>query len=388
MSVGTPSSPSFLTLPLLVLFLGMGLATGLSFNGALSLDAMVFDKVVSSNKHHVLVRFDKSDTDGSNEMNFGELVEASQKLKNLLLTHVDIESDEEASDKLDLAKKYGADKFPTYVLFSDGKEVSKYHDGKEVTDISDLIKWLEDNGIHLALKGRTLPLLDRLVQEYFSSDSSERKAELLKEVKASSDQYKEHDLAKFYPTILEKVSAKGDEYCAKELTRITSMLDKTKDSINEDKREEMRGKTQEHAMVKMRTALEAFVLVLGFFSFDPEQLSLLSISIRLIAAQRRASCKFGGEGESYSSSQTRSAAGHPPPAAAASGLLTRTKSLPSASMLPSDDDGPRDAEHSAKYVRGYTGSFAGAWINRGIGIEEFYTPHTPAYRLYLSNWQP
>ncbi|KAF4749451.1 endoplasmic reticulum protein 29, partial [Perkinsus olseni] len=84
----------------------------------------------------------------------------------------------------------------------------------------------------------------RLVQEYFSSDSSERRAELLKEVKASSDQYKEHDLAKFYPTILEKVSVKGEEYCAKELTRITSMLDKTKDSINEDKREEMRGKTQ------------------------------------------------------------------------------------------------------------------------------------------------
>ncbi|KAF4742838.1 hypothetical protein FOZ62_027700, partial [Perkinsus olseni] len=81
-----------------------------------------------------------------------------------------------------------------------------------------------------------------------------------------------------------------------------------------------------------------------------------------IAAQRRASCKFGGEGESYSSSQARSAAGHTPPAAA-SGLLTRTKSLPSASMLPSDDDGHRDAEHSAKYVRGYTGSFAGAWIN-------------------------
>ncbi|KAF4676267.1 endoplasmic reticulum protein 29 [Perkinsus olseni] len=243
MSVGNPS-PSFLTLPLLVLFLGMGLATGLSFNGALSLDAMVFDKVISSNKYHVLVRFDKSDTDGSNEMNFGELVEASQKLKNLLLAYVDIESDEQASDKLDLAKKYGADKFPTYVLFSDGKEVSKYHDGKEVTDISDLIKWLEDNGIHLALKGRTLPLLDRLVQEYFSSDSSERKAELLKEVKASSDQYKEHDLAKFYPTILEKVSGKGDEYCTKELTRITSMLDKTKDSISEDKREEMRGKTQ------------------------------------------------------------------------------------------------------------------------------------------------
>ncbi|KAF4695458.1 endoplasmic reticulum protein 29 [Perkinsus olseni] len=244
MSVGTSSPPSFLTLPLLVLFLGMGLTTGLSFNGALSLDAMVFDKVVSSNKHHVLVRFDKSDTDGSNEMNFGELVEASLMVKNLLLAYVDIENDEEVSDKFDLAKKYGADKFPTYVLFSDGKEVSKYHDGKEVTDISDLIKWLEDNGIHLALKGRTLPLLDRLVQEYFSSDSSERKAELLKEVKASSDQYKEHDLAKFYPTILEKVSAKGDEYCAKELTRITSMLDKTKDSINEDKREEMRGKTQ------------------------------------------------------------------------------------------------------------------------------------------------
>ncbi|KAF4706348.1 endoplasmic reticulum protein 29 [Perkinsus olseni] len=243
MSVGNPS-PSFLTLPLLVLFLGMGLATGLSFNGALSLDAMVFDKVISSNKHHVLVRFDKSDTDGSNEMNFGELAKASLMVENLLVAYVDIENDE-VSDKLDLAKKYGADKYlPTYVLFSDGKEVSKYHDGTEGADLSDLIKWLEDKGIHLPLKDRTLPILDRLVQEYFSSDSRERKAELLKEVKASSDQNKEYDLAKFYPTILEKVSAKGDEYCAKELTRITSMLDKTKDSISEDKRAEMRGKTQ------------------------------------------------------------------------------------------------------------------------------------------------
>ncbi|KAF4663192.1 40S ribosomal protein S12 [Perkinsus chesapeaki] len=220
----------------------IGLVLGFDINSALSLDETTLDKVISNAKNKLLIRFDKTSTRGENEVLFGNVAKTARDIDDILVAFMSIEGFDKEPEKAEAMKKYGVEELPTFIMFVDGKEVSRYNDGEEVTHKTKFNKWLIKQGVEILMEGTAISSFDKLLIKFIST--TEGRDELLETVKemASSDKYKDNRMAQIYPKIMDKISSKGVEYCDKEFNRLKALLASSGDSINSSKRREMKDK--------------------------------------------------------------------------------------------------------------------------------------------------
>ncbi|ODO08204.1 protein disulfide-isomerase domain [Cryptococcus amylolentus CBS 6273] len=138
--------------------------------------------------------------------------------------------DADEADNKPIASRYGVASFPTIKYFPKGsKEPVAYDSGRTA---EQFVKWINEKaGTHRDLSGlltetagRVLTL-DTLASQFFTSASSAR-SDIVKQAKdalASLDKQTRAS-GEYYVKAMERISAKGEEWVAKEQARLANLL--------------------------------------------------------------------------------------------------------------------------------------------------------------------
>jgi len=188
--------------------------------GALKLDNYTLDKVLSIPDHSFLVKFDTSYPYGEKEDEFKTLCKLAHAVPKFLIAEVPVQEYGD-KDNSDVAERYSLQKddFPAYLFFTGDKPEGERYSGEVKADA--LAAWLRKFKIKMPSQG-SIPEFDTLLKDFFGSG---KKAEhIVAAKKLAEEQYSTDRKASMYVKIMEKVSAQGDEYIAKEHARVTKLL--------------------------------------------------------------------------------------------------------------------------------------------------------------------
>jgi hypothetical protein len=232
-------------------------------HGALVLDNLTFDKVLSLPRLSLLAKFDEAFPQSPlNEGAFEELCRLASPVGGLLIGEVRVKDDGD-NDNADLAARYKllATDFPAYLLFRGADEpptrFEEFPDPrtKRPSDWDDeedgeweppmlkepttdtLAIWLRKNGVKVPALG-IIPELDEVVKKYFKGGFKES---LLAEARRIAEEQYPHDWkARVYIKTMQKIKDIGLDYVQNELNRVLRIVDTG--TINAKKEEELKDK--------------------------------------------------------------------------------------------------------------------------------------------------
>ncbi|XP_031549782.1 endoplasmic reticulum resident protein 29-like [Actinia tenebrosa] len=205
-----------------------------SAKGAVGLDSLTFDKVISKHRA-VLVKFDKQYAYGEKEDIFKEFCKKASSQSELLVAEVGVaEYGDKDNDDLRERFKLKKEDFPYYMLFLQDQEQPVHFKGEIKEDA--LTAFVSKHaGLWIGLQG-CVEKFDKLAEKFLNSaitkaDEVISEAEtLLKETK-----HKKYQTAgDIYVKIMKKVKENGEDYIKNEVSRVNKLL---KDKITEKKRE-------------------------------------------------------------------------------------------------------------------------------------------------------
>lgn len=214
--------------------------------GAVKLDNMTFDKMVSVPGLSFLVKFDKTYAYGEKEDAFKELCKTAFPVKDFLIGEVPVQEYGDKENE-DVAERFkvNKDEFPAYFLFKGSvanpvkfegfpnptaKKPSTWDDDEDGTweapmikepTAENLIMWLRKYGIKMPSIG-TVAELDELAAKFLKSGFKDADLEAAKAL--AEGEYKNDKKAPIYVKIMEKVKAKGVDYVQTELARVQKLL--------------------------------------------------------------------------------------------------------------------------------------------------------------------
>ncbi|XP_029194044.2 endoplasmic reticulum resident protein 29-like [Acropora muricata] len=202
--------------------------------GAVPLDTLTFDKVISKHKA-VVVKFDKQYAYGEKEDEFKKFAEKSSSQPDLLVAEVGVsEYGEKENDQLRERFNINKEDFPVYKLFKQNEATPVDFKGEIKAD--ELSKFVKTNTRLWIGLPSCVERFDKLAENLLASDSSSyggiiEKAE--KALEETTDE-KEKSSGEIYVKIMKKIQEKGVEYVDTETTRVQKLL---KDKITDKKKE-------------------------------------------------------------------------------------------------------------------------------------------------------
>lgn len=214
--------------------------------GAIKLDNMTFDKVVSLPGHSLLVKFDKSYAYGEKEDAFKELCKLAYPVKDFLVAEVPVqEYGDKENDDLRERFEVKADDFPVYFFFKGSADAKTRFEGfpdpsakkpsnwdadedgpweppmKGEPTAENLAQWLRIQGIKMPSVG-TIAELDEVVEQFMKGGASD--SDLSKAEKLAAEDHKNDAKAPIYVRIMKKIKEKGTDYIATEKLRVQKLL--------------------------------------------------------------------------------------------------------------------------------------------------------------------
>eukprot|EP01001_Neometanema_parovale_P009545 NODE_5783_length_909_cov_213.847328_g5558_i0.p1 GENE.NODE_5783_length_909_cov_213.847328_g5558_i0~~NODE_5783_length_909_cov_213.847328_g5558_i0.p1 ORF type:complete len:259 (+),score=95.47 NODE_5783_length_909_cov_213.847328_g5558_i0:54-779(+) len=215
---------------------------GSDVKGVVNLDTVTFDKIVGTDRFHVLVKFDKQYPYGDKEDQFKEFAKRIGELttaKDVLIASVSVaEYGEKANE--DLATKYEAkaDNFPVFKLFKKGSSTPIDFTGEVTAD--SLTRFAKDElKIYVGLPG-CLEVFDKLATGFLGVSAADR-ATRAKDAETASADLTGDDAtsAKAYANVMKKIADKGVEFVSNEKKRLEKLLTS---KITDEKKKQMRHK--------------------------------------------------------------------------------------------------------------------------------------------------
>ncbi|XP_043253546.1 endoplasmic reticulum resident protein 29 [Colletes gigas] len=210
-----------------VILLAIGTAVAEDCKGCVSLDSYSFDKVIPKFKAAV-VKFDVAYPYGDKHEQYSQIAATTKDAYDFLVAEVKVK-DYGNKDNSDLAARYKikSDAFPAVLLFLQGKTEPIQFVADKATDFTaDNIKRFikTKSSVYLGLPG-CVEQLDKLAEEFKSSDENERK-EILNKAKIIEETLPEtqHAAAKVYIKTMERILEKGNTFVQTEQTRIDGIL--------------------------------------------------------------------------------------------------------------------------------------------------------------------
>jgi len=214
--------------------------------GAVKLDNMTFDKMVSIPGFTWLVKFDKNYAYGDKEDEFKELCKLAYKVPDFSIGEIPVaEYGDKDNDDLRLRFELKVDDFPVYFLFKGSAESNIRYEGFSdpvaskpatwddeedgpweppmLSDITaeNLAKWLRQQGVKFPSIG-TIAELDEVVKAFLQNGF---KDSFIKEAKSlAGGDHKEDPKAPVYIRIMEKVKERGVEYVGSETARVKKIM--------------------------------------------------------------------------------------------------------------------------------------------------------------------
>ena len=180
-----------------------------------------FESVVLTSKKHVLVEFYAPWCGHCKSLapKYEQLASVFAGDKEVIIAKVD------ATEEQGLGTKYGVSGYPTLKFFAPGSSEPESYDGAR--ELDDMVNFINTNAGTLRMAdGGLLPDAGRIADiDKFITFNANIDATTVKNIKdivaGLSDKAAEN--GKLYVAIAEKVLAKGNEYVAKEIQRLTKM---------------------------------------------------------------------------------------------------------------------------------------------------------------------
>mmetsp|Transcript_92426 Transcript_92426/g.128305 ORF Transcript_92426/g.128305 Transcript_92426/m.128305 type:complete len:246 (-) Transcript_92426:174-911(-) len=224
-----------LRLAVLVAALAAVMPSAFAARGALTLDSLTFDKVVTGNQQ-ILVKFDKQYPYGEKEDAYKEFLKDVAKT-TLLVGEVGVQDyGDKENDDLRERFNVNADDYPVFKMFKNGASDPITYTG-DVTADGLRAFVTKEAGVWIGLQG-TIESFDKIAQAVAAgkktAEDGLKEATKVEEGLSSEDEKKS---ARMYTTILKKIKEKGSEgkdFATKEIKRVEGLV-KTK--ISEAKKE-------------------------------------------------------------------------------------------------------------------------------------------------------
>ncbi|KAG2470554.1 endoplasmic reticulum resident protein 29-like [Polypterus senegalus] len=220
-----------------IAFISLPRTCALHTKGALPLDSITFQKVISNQKF-VLVRFDTQYPYGEKHDEFKTLAASSASGPDFVLAEVGI-SEYGEKENFDLGEKYNVDKdnYPVFLLFSNGDlEHPVPYTG--LVKVDNIQRWLRQQGVWIGLAG-CLEAFDQLAAAMLTSSNLDDKQAVLARAQAELTQVtgEQRSSAEQYVKIMSRIVEQGDGFPGKETERIGRLLENEK--MSPGKKEEL-----------------------------------------------------------------------------------------------------------------------------------------------------
>jgi len=214
--------------------------------GAVKLDNMTFDKMLSVPGLTLLAKIDKAYPYGDKEETFKELCKLSYHVKDFLIGEIPVQEYGDKENE-DLQKRFEVrtDEFPVYLLFKKGaaeppirfegfpdpnaKKPASWDDEEDGpweppfrTDVTpeNFVTWLRMKGVKMPYGGTILDM-DEVAKKFMKGFKDDDFAEAKK---LAEGEYKDDAKAAVYIKIMQKIKEKGAAYVGTEMARVKKLM--------------------------------------------------------------------------------------------------------------------------------------------------------------------